>query len=322
MIAEAHTRRPSPSARAGTVLTIALTFAATALVLAWIAWHSLFVGRHAGSPRRTVFAIIALVLACVAVAVLLGVALRAHIRRRRLAAYLRPGELIVGVFGAELIEDAGMAASVPGCPVSLTVTNQRLLLHTRESGDDPWRAFEQEEVVAAREQTPVVHGAMRRCLVQHLRIADDGELVLRMNAGTALDFAGVCSRYLQPTPREVRALVVGADGPTPSRPSQALSTITADGQPTVCLLELDENYLRIIGEHSPPLADLFYYFHWEHMGVGEIKPAEVPGVPENWRCLRLVFHEQSSLTLCGTRRAIRRLREHALGAGATPIADG
>ena len=132
--------------------------------------------------------------------------------------------------------------------------------------------------------------------------------------------AGARSQYLQPRPREMRALVVSADGPTPSRPAQPLSTIIPDGQPAVCRLELGENYLRIIGEHSPPLADLYYHFHWEHMQAGEVTPAQVPGVPESWRCLRLVFHEQSSLTLCGTRRAIRRLRDHAVGAGATPVA--
>ena len=321
MIVTAHggCRRPSLSARAGTVLAIALTFAATALVLAWIAVHSLYVGRHAGSPRRTVFAALALAFACVVVAVSLGVAVRALMRRRRLAAYLRPGELMVGVFGAELIGDARLAASAPGRPVAITVTNQRLLLHTRESGDDPWLAFEQEEVVAARAQTPVVCGALRRCLVQRLRISDGRDLILRINAGTALDFAGARNQYLQPRPREMRALVVGAEGPTPSRLSQPLSTITPNGRPAVCLLELGENYLRIIGEHSPPLADLYYYFHWEHMQAGEITPAQVPGIPESWRCLRLVFHERSSLTLCGTQAAIRRLRDHAVGAGAGPI---
>ena len=310
-------RRPSLRARAGTVLAIALTFAATALALAWIAVHSLYVGRHAGSPRRTVFAALALAFACAVLGVSLGVAVRALTRRRRLAAYLRPGELMVGAFGAELIGGTRMAASAAGRPVALTVTNQRLLLHTRESGDDPWLSLEHEEVVAAQDQTPVVCGALRRCLVQRLRVDHARDLVLRMSPDTALDFADVRGRYLQPRPREMRALVVGADGPTPSRLSQPLSTITPDGRPAVCLLELGENYLRIIGEHSAPLADLYYHFHWEHMSVGEITPPQVPGVPESWRCLRLVFHERSSLTLCGTEKTIRRLRAHAVGAGAT-----
>ncbi len=314
-------RRPSLSPRAGTVLPVALTFAATALVLAWIAIHSLYVGRHAGSPRRTIFAALALAFACVVVAVSLAVAVRAVMRRRRLAAYLRPGELIVGVFGAELVEDARLAASARGRPVIITVTNQRLLLHTRDSGDEPWRALEHEEVLAAPEQTPVVYGALRRCLVQRLQLIDGRDLVLRMNAGAALDFAEARSQYLQRRPRDMRALVVGAEGPTPSRPSQPLSTITPNGRPAVCLLELGENYLRIIGEQSPPLADLYYYFHWEHMQASEMLPAQVPGIPESWRCLRLIFHERSSLTLCGTPAAIRRLHEHAVRQGAAPVRD-
>jgi len=307
------------AATAGTVLPTALAFAATALVLGWIAVQALYVGRHAGTPRRTAFAILAILLAAIVVGVSLAVALRAVMRRRRLKEYLRPGELIAGMFAAELLDEGDDHGAPGGDRVRLTVTNQRLLLQ-RPHADEPWLDLEHEQVVSVSDLGPVLCTRIRRCLVQRFALSDGRALIIRMNASTALDFSALRGRYLEPTHRQMRALVVDADGPTPARPTQPLSAMIVAGKPTVCLLELGENYLRIIGEHSPPLADLYYHFHWEHMGVGETGPPVVPGLPPSWRSLRLVFHDTASLTLCGTEAAIRRLREHALSAGAATVA--
>ncbi len=311
--------RAARQARAGTALAIALAFAGTALVLAWIAVHSLYIGRFAGSPRRTVFAMLSLVLATVVLGLSLAVALRALFRRRLLSRYLRPGERIAGVFPAELLRSDDRGAVLGSDSIWLTLTNQRLMVHRPESNPDPEMGLEHEEIVAIQDQGPTECPGPWRCLMQVMTLSNGAELQIRMNASTALDFQAPRNRYLIPTSRQMRALVVETRGPTPSRPSQPLATMLVNGEPTVCLLELDENYLRIVGEHSPPMADLYYYFHWEHMSASELAPAKLQGVPTSWRRLRLVFHESSSIVLCGTPSAMRRLRSEALTAGATPL---
>jgi hypothetical protein len=140
-----------------------------------------------------------------------------------------------------------------------------------------------------------------------------------MAAATAIDFMEPRDRYLDPGTREMRGLVVAGNGPTPSRPDQPIDAILVDDSPTICLLELGDNYLRVVGEHSPPLADLYHYFHWEHMQVGELQPARHDGLPDDWRRLTLRFHEASTMTLCGTPAAMRRLRKTALSRGASPM---
>jgi len=223
------------------------------------------------------------------------------------------------MFDAKLIEDAGAHPCMPGEAVNLALTNQRLLVQ-RPRCDEPWLSIEHEEVAEVSELRPVRCGCIRRCLVQSLQLRDGGRLTVRMNAPTALEFFFMQSPYLEPPPRQVRAVVVAADGPTPAKPSQPMHALIPDGRPVGCVLELGENYLRISGEDSPPLADMYYYFHWQHMKVGEVTPAELAGMPQQWCRLRLVFHDISSVTVCGTARAIHRVRAHALQAGASPLA--
>ncbi|MGD9498396.1 MAG: hypothetical protein AB7Y46_19035 [Armatimonadota bacterium] len=307
-----------PTASRGTVLPTALAFGATAVLLSSIAMHALFVGRHAGSPRRTALAIVLLAVAALVVTVSMAVAMRAVMRRRRLAELLRPGELLIGTFDADLLEHDAEPRRARGVPVRLSVTNQRLLVH-RPGAHAPWLDLEHEQVASVRDLGPTLLGRIRRCLLQRVELSDGRVLVMRMNAAAAVDFAPVRGQYLEPKPRQMRAVVVAAEGPTPARPQQPLSTVMVERRPTVCLLELDENYLRIISEHTPPLADLYYYFHWEHMRVEGPSSAQVPRLPDSWLCVRLVFHEDSTLTLCGTPAALTRLREHALAAGAAGV---
>ncbi|MGC9317310.1 MAG: hypothetical protein ACP5KN_04650 [Armatimonadota bacterium] len=299
--------------RSGTVLHTALSFAGAALVLAVIAAYSLL-GPYSGTPRRTAFASAAIALAAGGAMVSLSVAVRALVRRRRVAEQLRPGERIVGLYPAEWLDGAG--GSLHGDPVVVTLTNQRLAVHDPQVRRAPLLDLEHEDVTAIEGLRTVACSRMRRCVAYSLGLADGRKLRLRFSAGVGLDFLDPCGEYLQPPARQLRALVVAAEGPTPSRPTQPLDTMLVDGEPTVCLLELAENYLRIIGEYSPPMADLYYYFHWEHMRVENSAHPCPEGLPESWRGLRLVFHEDSTLTLCGTEAAVSRLREWAVQAGA------
>jgi len=304
--------------RDGSVIPSAVAFTATALVLAWIAVHALYVGRHAGTPRRTLFAGLALAAAIIVIGVSATVVARAAMRSRRLAGLMRLGERVVGNFAAEVISPDADLSSAAGQPVTLTITNQRLLIHRPGPVDPPWLDLEHEEIVRVRALGPVLRGHLRRCLAIRLVLADGRRLSLRMDAAAALDFAPVSGQYLEPTRRRMRALVVAAEGPTPTWPDEPLSTILSGAQAAICLLELAEHYLRVMHEHAAPLADLRYCFHWEHMTVGELRPPDQHGCPEGWRQVRLVFHEDSALTLCGTEAAMTRLRAHALARGARP----
>jgi hypothetical protein len=304
--------------RSGVVHT-ALSFALTALLLAWLAGHALY-GPYGGSERRTFVAMAAIILALAGFAIAIRVVMRALRRYSLLRAQMRPGEQIAGVFRAELAT-VGDGCRVEGVePVGITLTNQRLLLHRPESVPEPAIEFEQEEIVALDRGRPTSCPGLRRCILQTLKLEHGRKVFLRMSAGTAIDFIGPRDQYLRPKKREMRALVVAARGPTPSRPDKPLDAILNDGQPTVCLLELAENYLRVVGEHSPPLADLYHYFHWEHMSAGAFEPAELDGLPKSWKRLTLYFHEDASMTLCGTHRAMEKLRATALSRGAAEAA--
>lgn len=308
--------------RSGSVITSAIAFAATALVLAWIAVHGLYVGRHAGTPRRTLFAGLALAAAITVIGVSVAVVVRAATRSRSLARLMRLGERVVGDFAAEVLDADADLARAPGRPVTLTITNQRLLVHRRGPADPLWLDLEHEAIVRVRALGPVLRGHLRRCLAIRLRLADGRRLTMRMDAATALDFAPVGAQYLEPSPRRMRGLVVGAEGPTPTRPDRPLSTILPGGEAAVCLLELAEHYLRVLHEQAAPLDDLHYCFHWEHMTMGELGPPARLGCPEGWRQVRLVFHEGSALTVCGTEAAMTHLRAHALARGARPADSG
>lgn len=308
--------------RSGSVVSSAIAFAATALVLAWIAVHALYVGRHAGTLRRTLFAGLALAAAITVIGVSAAVVVRAAMRGRRLAGLMRLGERVVGDFPAEVIDADTDLARAPGRPVTLTITNQRLLVHRAGPVDPPWLDLEHEAIARVRVLGPVLRGHLRRCLALRLWLADGRHLTMRMDAATALDFAPISAQYLEPSRRRMRALVVGADGPTPTWPDEPLSTILPGGEAVVCLLELAEHYLRVMHEQAAPLDDLRYCFHWEHMTVGELRSPDRLGSPEGWRQVRLVFHGSSALDLCGTEAAMTRLRAHALARGARPAGRG
>jgi len=296
----------------------AAAFALTAILLVWLAVNSLL-RPYAGTPRRQALAVASIVLATIGLGVSVSVVVTALRRRRRLGEHMRPGELIVGFFPAELL-DLGPDGDA-ACPraVRLTLTNQRLLVHEPEQDPNPRMSLEHEQIADAIDRGPTPSRGLRRCVLYELVLRDGDVLNVRMDAGTGLDFMRPRQQYLEERRREVRALIIEAHGPTPSRPTQALDRILVGGRATVCLLELDEHYLRVVGEHSPPLADLYYYFHWEHMNVGQLEPAAAPGLPEDWLRLRLQFHDTSAMVICGSEETMRRVRDRAVSAGSAPL---
>ncbi|MBD3292172.1 MAG: hypothetical protein GF393_04555 [Armatimonadia bacterium] len=308
-------RSSSSSRRRGTVLATALAFAGAAVLLVWLAINSLL-GPYAGTPRRQLLAVGSIVLSTAGFAVSVAVVVSSLRSRRKLQGHMRPGETIVGMFPAEIVELGEDNRAVQARAVRLTLTNQRVLIHEPEQNPDPSISLEHEEIIECVDRGPTPSSGLRRCVLYELILRDGPTLSLRMDAGASIDFMGPRRQYLEGRKREWRALITEAEGPTPSRPAQQLETILVDGKPTICLLELDENYLRVIGEHSPPLADLYYYFHWQHMTVGDIEPAGIPGLPEDWKRLRLHFHDTSSLVICGGERTIRRVRDKAIAGGA------
>ncbi len=304
--------------RGGTVVATATAFALTAVLLVWLAVNSLL-GPYAGTPRRQVLAVASITLATIGLGVSVAVVVTALRRRRRLEEHMRPGELIVGFFPAELLDLGPDGEAARPRTVRLTLTNQRLLVHEPEQDPNPKISLEHEQIADAIDRGPTPSGGLHRCVLYELVLQDGNVLRVRMDAGTGLDFMRPRQQYLEERRREVRALITEAHGPTPSRPSQALDTMLVGGQPTVCLLELDEHYLRVVGEHSPPLADLYYYFHWEHMNVGQLEPAAVARLPEDWWSLRLQFHDTSAIVVCGSEETMRRVRDRAVSAGAAPL---
>lgn len=310
--------KPGPSARPrrrGTVLATAVAFAAAALLLVWLAVNSLL-GPYAGTPRRQLLAVGSIALATAGLAVSVAVVVSSLRSRRRLQGHMRPGEEIVGMFPAELVELGDNDAAVRARAVRITLTNQRLLIHEPEQNPDPSISLEHEEIVECADRGPTPSSGLRRCVLYELTLRDGRTLSLRMDAGASIDFMDPRRQYLEERKREWRTLILEAEGPTPSRPAQQLDTILVNGEPTICLLELDENYLRVIGEHSPPLADLYYYFHWQHMTVSDLEQSNVPGLPEDWKRLRLRFHDTSSMVICGSEETIRRVRDKAVSSGA------
>jgi hypothetical protein len=301
--------------RRGTVVTTALAFAGAAILLVWLAVNSL-AGPYAGTPRRQLLAVGSIVLATAGFAVSMAVVVTALRRRRRLQQHTRPGEVIIRTFMAELVDFADDEIAFRTHPIGLTFTNQRLLIHDPPNKADPDVSLEHSEIARVLDHGPTASDSLRRSVAHEVLLTDGASLLIRMDADAGLDFIDLRALYLDPRKRELRTLVIEAQGPTPSRVAQPLDRILVERRPTVCLLELDENYLRVIGEHSPPLADLYYYFHWDHMDVGAIEPAGIEGLPERWRRLRLRFHGTSSLVICGTEEAIKRVREKAISGGA------
>ncbi len=303
--------------RRGTVFATAVAFAATAILLMWLALNSLM-GPYAGTARRRALAAGSIIFATVGFAVAAGVVVGAMIRRRKLKGHLRPGEIIAGMFPCELVDLGDDDSALRARSIRLVLTNQRVLIHEPEQNPEPKMALELEEVMDVVDRGPTTCPGLRRCVLYELILSEGGVMTLRMDAGTSMDFRGPKQQYLEERKRDLRALVIEAYGPTPSRPAQALESILVDGEPTVGLFELNEHYLRVTNEHSPPLADLYYYFHWEHMMVGELEPADIDGLPDDWLRLRLQFHDSSSMVLCGSEAVLGRVRQRALSAGAAP----
>ena len=97
------------------------------------------------------------------------------------------------------------------------------------------------------------------------------------------------------------------------------------------VLVLDADALRrrrcvqiLAGEGYWPLEavsreELWWYFHWQHMSVGPLQPAGIEGLPADWLRLKLLFHGQSWLVVCGRPEGMRLVRERALAAGAREL---
>jgi len=297
------------------VLATALAFSGAALLLVWLAFNSLM-GPYAGTPRRQLLAVGSTVFATAGFGVSLAVVIQALRRRRKVLQHMRPGEEIVGLFPGELVDLGDDDRTLRAQPVRITLTNQRVLIHEPETDPDVAIELEHEDIDNCIDRGPTPSSGFRRCVLYEMTLRDGMTLCIRMDAGASMDFRRPKEQYLDERFRELRALILEADGPTPSRSSQSLASVLVGDKPTVCLFELDEHYLRVISEQSPPLADLYYYFHWEHMDVGPMEPANLAGLPEDWRRLRLRFHGASSLVICGSERTIRRIRDKAIAGGA------
>jgi NADH:ubiquinone oxidoreductase subunit K len=311
---------PLSHRRMGTVFATAVAFALTAALLVWLAINSL-VGRYAGTPRRQALAIGSIILATAGLAVSVAVVIASLRRRRKLQGHMRPGEKIVGLFPCELVDLGEDGRALRARQIRLTLTNQRVLIHEPEQNPDPKISLELEEIAEAVDHGPTPSPGLRRCVLQELVLSDGTVMSIRMDAGTGIDFIGPRGQYLEDHKREMRALIVDATGPTPSRPNQSMESILVDGEPTVCLLELGENYLRVVNEYSPPLADLYYYFHWDHMTLGGIEMAAIEGLPEDWVRLRLQFHDTSTIVISGSKKAVDRVRRKAVSGGAVTTAS-
>ena len=299
------------SARAGQAAGPALSYGGIGVVVAWLAAVLIYAGMSLGDPRRVVGGTIAAVVAAGVLGYAGFLTSRAVAEDRAGRKCDRPGERVIGLFGATLMQQAEGAPPTPVEPVTLIATNQRLVLHPAPRELEVPAERDLATVVSATEVGPAPGRAAQQRVLVSIEFEQEPELLLRMSLSTAHEFREVAGSHMTPSPRRVRAVVMDASGPTPSKPDDALADILESGKPVLYQFVLAENYLRIIGDRPQPMADLWWYFHWEHMRVCEVDRAELPGVPEGWRCLRLTFHEESSMVVCGLARNIERLRQKA-----------
>lgn len=314
-------RAGGASGRAGQAAGPAVSYGGAGLVLAWLGAVLIYAGVAIGDPRRIALGVMSAA-AGVGVLAYAGVlAARARAESRACRECNQPGERIIGLFGGTLMRREDSGGAVPVQPVTLIVTNQRLLLHPRPRDDDAGGECELEAVRSVAELGPVAGPPIQQCVLVGIELAEGRQLLLRMGLSTAHEFRQVQASYLMRSPRRVRAVVMEASGPTPAKPDEALAEMLDDGKPMLYQFVLAENFLRIIGDRPQLMADLWWYFHWEHMQVSPVDRAEVQGIPEGWRCLRLTFHEESSMVVCGPAENIERLREKAIGGGAQTAAN-
>lgn len=316
-----HTR-PGPSSRAGQAAGVAVCYGGVGLLLAWSAGVIIYAGivlHH--SQRLALGGVVATgAVACIAYASFLTQ--RALAEARAVRGCNRPGEKVIGLFEAALMRRTDDNSVVPVEPVTLIVTNQRLLLHPppRKLAARPERELAS---ITSVEELGTFPGLLQQHVLFGVEFAEGPELLLRMTLSTAQGFRGVRASHMTRSPRRVRAVVVAAAGPTPAKPDVPLADMLDDGKPVLYQFVLAENYLRIISDRPRPMADLWWYFHWEHMRVEPAEDAGCSGLPADWPCLRLTFHDESWMVVCAPAEDIRRLREKAIAGGAqtTPMTD-
>ncbi len=313
-----HTARKFRSGpRSGRASDLAMAYGGTALVLAALGVALVRTGGLRMWPRHVDFGLF--VLACAGVSLVYAmvnrkraVALVRAVRER-----LRPGERVIGDFPAQLVADEERVRVQPGhSHVSLVVTNQRVMLYRPESGLDQTYEHELDEVTAAVDLGPADQASRRASMVLRLEFADGPALAMMMGLAVAHELTPAWGHYLVASERRILALIVAAEGATPSNPKLALATMLAGGQPTLRQLVLDEQYLRVLGDAAAVTDELWWYFHWEHITLSELQPP-IKGLPEDWLSLRLTFHGRSWIVVCGRPTSIRRLREKAIAGGAT-----
>jgi len=307
------------ASRTGRAGDLAWAYSGTALVLAVLGVLLINSGATRSWPRHTDFGLFVLLCAAGAMIYALVNRQRALVLAQTVQGRLRPGEKMIGNFPGRLARDPEDGQPRVGPPVVLVITNQRLMLYRPNRGLDLGAERELDEVAGARDLGPVSGPCLQACVLVGITFADGSELDLIMNLAVAHEMAPVRGWYLNQLPRRIRALVVHTDGPTPARPAEMLDTILDAGRPALRPFVLEDHYLRVLGDGAAPMTELWWYFHWEHMQVGKLQPPDYPGVPKDWLSLRLVFHERSSMVVCGRPGGMRRLRDKALSAGAREL---
>ena len=177
-----------------------------------------------------------------------------------------------------------------------------------------------DEVVSARRLGPAPGVLLQACVAVRVEFTDGADLNMIMTLATAHEMTPVRGWYMSRRPRRARVLVIETQGPLPNNPDQGLDMLIDYGRPTLRVLAMEDNYLRVLADGPPRRDELWWYFHWEHMRVGPAEPAGVEGLPEDWLRLKLVLHEDSHIVVCGRPDAIQRVREKALASGA--VGDG
>ncbi len=308
--------------RSGRASDLALAYGGTSLVLLALGIVLIQSGATRTWPRHVDFGLFMLACAVTAGVYALinrhrALKLAGSVRRR-----LRLGEKMIGTFPTRLADDLSEDRKAAPETVVLVITNQRVMLYRPDTGLDETFEHELDEVVSARDFGPVDSSSHQACVMVGLEFEDGDDLTMNMTLATAHELASVHGTHLITRPRRVRVVILETYGPIPARTDQPLATILDRGQPALRQLVLEEHYLRVLDGGSPRIGELWWYFHWEHMQVGEIEPAATDGAPEDWLKLRLIFHGRSYIVVCGRPAVIRRVRDKALAGGAGSISPG
>ncbi len=294
---------------------MAVCYGGVGLLLAWFAGVIIYAGVVLQQPQRLALGIVvaAGAVACIAYASFLT--RRALAEARAVRSLNRPGEKVIGLFGAVLMRRTEECAIVPVQAVTLIVSNQRMLLHPPPRKLETPAERELSDITSV-EELSARQGWLQQRVLLRAKFAEGPELLLRMTLSTAHEFGGVKLSHMTPSPRRVRAVVVATGGPTPAKPELPLDEMLDEGRPVLYQFVLAENYLRILSDRPQPMGDLWWYFHWQHMQVEAEDEGPPSGLPADWRCLRLTFHEQSWMVICAPATDIRRLRDKAIAGDA------